>query len=43
LAPFACAEKQAETLFWLIFCERKTLFPLKKQAEKYVLLLEGRV
>jgi hypothetical protein len=24
------AEKQAETLFRLIFCERKTLFQLKK-------------
>jgi hypothetical protein len=29
-------EKQAETLFRLIFCERKTLFRLKKkQAKKY--------
>jgi len=29
------AEKKAETLFRLICCERKTLFWLKKQAEKY--------
>jgi hypothetical protein len=29
MAPFAYAEKQAEILFWLIFCERKTLFQLK--------------
>jgi hypothetical protein len=35
MAPFACAEKQAETLFRLIFCERKIMFQLKKQAEKY--------
>ena len=30
LAPFASLKKQAETLFWLICCERKTLFWLKK-------------
>ena len=35
MAPFASLKKQAETLFWLICCERKTLFRLKKQAEKY--------
>ena len=29
-APFASLKKQAETLFWLIYCERKTLFRLKK-------------
>jgi hypothetical protein len=33
MTPFACAE--AETLFLLIFLERKILFRLKKQAEKY--------
>ena len=27
-------KKQAETLFWLICCERKILFRLKKQAKK---------
>jgi hypothetical protein len=35
LAPFASLKKQAQTLFRLICCERKTLFQLKKQAEKY--------
>ena len=35
LAPFASLKKQAETLFRLICCKRKTLFRLKKQAEKY--------
>jgi len=34
MAPFASLKKQAETLFRLICCERKTLFRLKKQAEK---------
>ena len=33
-APFASLKKQAKTVFWLICCERKTLFRLKKQAEK---------
>jgi hypothetical protein len=33
--PFAYAEKQAEILFQLIFRERKSLFWLKKQTEKY--------
>jgi len=33
--PFASLKKQAETLFRLICCERKILFQLKKQAEKY--------
>jgi hypothetical protein len=37
LTPFACADKPAEKYCWLICCERKTLFWLKKQAEKYVL------
>jgi len=32
---FASLKKQTETLFRLIWCERKTLFRLKKQAEKY--------
>jgi hypothetical protein len=34
LAPFGYADKPAEKHCWLICCERKTLFPLKKQAEK---------
>jgi hypothetical protein len=34
LTPFACADKPAEKYCWLICCERKTLFWLKKQAEK---------
>ena len=34
-APFASLKKQAEILFRLICWERKTLFRLKKQAEKY--------
>jgi len=34
-ASFASLKKQAKTLFRLIWCERKTLFLLKKQAEKY--------
>ena len=34
-APFASLKKQAETLFQLIYCERKLIFQLKKQAEKY--------
>ena len=34
MAPFASLKKQAEILFRLICCERKTLFRLKKQAEK---------
>jgi hypothetical protein len=33
-APFGCADKKHG---WLIYCERKTLFRLKKQAEKYEL------
>jgi hypothetical protein len=33
-APFGCADKPAEKHCWLICCERKTLFWLKKQAEK---------
>ena len=33
-APFASLKKQGTTLFWLIYCERKTLFRMKKQAEK---------
>jgi hypothetical protein len=35
MAPFGCANKSAEKHYWLICCERKTLFRLKKQAEKY--------
>ena len=35
VAPFASLKKQAKTLFRLIYCERKTLFWLKRQAEKY--------
>jgi len=31
---FAASMKKAETLFRLICCEKKTLFRLKKQAEK---------
>ena len=34
MAPFASLKKQAKTLFRLIYCKRKTLFRLKKQAEK---------
>jgi hypothetical protein len=30
MVPFASLKKQAKTLFWLIFCERKILFQLKK-------------
>jgi len=32
---FALLKKQAEIMFRLICCERKILFQLKKQAEKY--------
>jgi hypothetical protein len=37
MTPFVYAEKQAETLFLLIFFKRKILFRLKKkkEAEKY--------
>jgi hypothetical protein len=34
-APFGCADKSAKKHCWLIYCERKTLFLLKKQAKKY--------
>jgi hypothetical protein len=34
LEPFGCADKSAEKYCWLICCERKILFRLKKQAEK---------
>jgi hypothetical protein len=34
LAPFGWADKPAEKHCWLICCERKILFWLKKQAEK---------
>jgi hypothetical protein len=34
LALFGCADKTAEKHCWLICCERKILFRLKKQAEK---------
>jgi hypothetical protein len=33
-APFCWADKPAEKHCWLICCERKILFRLKKQAEK---------
>jgi hypothetical protein len=33
-APFGCADKPAEKYCWLICCERKILFRLKKQAKK---------
>jgi len=33
MVPFASLKKQAETLFWLICCERKTPFQMKKQAK----------
>jgi hypothetical protein len=33
MAPFGWADKPAEKQCWLICCERKTLFRLKKQAE----------
>ena len=29
-APFVSLKKQAKTMFWLICCERKILFQLKK-------------
>jgi hypothetical protein len=32
--PFGCADKPAEKHCWLICCERKILFRLKKQTEK---------
>jgi hypothetical protein len=35
MAPFGCADKPAEKHCWLICCERKTFFRVKKQAEKY--------
>jgi hypothetical protein len=35
MAPFGCADKPAENHYWLICGERKILFQLKKQAEKY--------
>jgi hypothetical protein len=34
LTLFGCADKPAEKHCWLICCERKILFRLKKQAEK---------
>jgi len=34
MVPLASPKKQTETLFRLIYCERKILFRLKKQAEK---------
>jgi hypothetical protein len=33
-APFGWADKPAEKHCWLICCERKILFRLKKQVEK---------
>jgi hypothetical protein len=35
MAPFGCTDKPTEKHCWLICCERKTPFRLKKQAEKY--------
>jgi hypothetical protein len=35
MAPFGYADKPAEKHGWLIYREGKTLFRLKKQAEKY--------
>ena len=35
IGPVRFAEKQVETLFQLICCEKKALFQQKKQAEKY--------
>jgi hypothetical protein len=32
--PFGCADKPTEKHRWLICCERKILFRLKKQAKK---------
>jgi hypothetical protein len=34
IGPFGWADKPAEKHGWLICCERKILFQLKKQAEK---------
>jgi hypothetical protein len=34
LAPFGWADKPVEKHCWLICCEKKILFWLKKQAEK---------
>jgi hypothetical protein len=34
LALFGCADKPTKKHCWLICCERKILFRLKKQAEK---------
>jgi hypothetical protein len=34
MEPFGCADKPAEKHCWLIYCERKILFRLKKQDEK---------
>jgi hypothetical protein len=34
MGPFGCADKPAEKYCWLICCERKIPFWLKKQAEK---------
>jgi hypothetical protein len=34
MAPFGWADKTAEKYCWLICCERKILFRLKKQVEK---------
>jgi hypothetical protein len=34
MGPFGWNYKPAEKHCWLIFCERKILFRLKKQAEK---------
>ena len=41
MVPFASLKKQAEILFRLICCEKKTPFPLKKPAEKNELQEKG--
>jgi len=35
IIPVRLAESWLKTLFWLNYYERKTMFRLKKQAEKY--------
>jgi hypothetical protein len=34
-SPIASLKNQTKKYCWLICCERKTLFRLKRQAEKY--------
>jgi hypothetical protein len=35
MVPFGCADKPTKKYYSLIYGERKTLFHLKKQEEKY--------